>query len=76
MVSVLSIVVARRDGDAVGAHATLRQSRHQQAEIAERTTLHALARGAVARRSHAAVMARYELRHEALRAGSDERGQR
>jgi hypothetical protein len=34
MVSVLSIVVARRDGDAVGAHATLRQGRHQQAEIA------------------------------------------
>jgi len=75
MVSVLSIVVAHRDGD-VGAHTTLRQGRHQQAAAAQRTMLHALARGAIAPHARDAVMTRYELRHEVLRAGSDQRGQR
>jgi hypothetical protein len=76
MVSVLSIVVARRDGEAVGAHATLRQAGHQPTEAAQRTMLHALARGTIARHPQDAVMPRYELRHEVLRAGSGEPGRR
>jgi len=67
MVSVLSIVVAHRDRDAVGAHATLRQGWHQRTGIAQRTMLHTLARGGIARHSRDAVMVRYELRHEPLR---------
>ena len=70
MVSVLSIVVAHRDGDAVGAHATLRQGRHQRTEGAQRTILHVFTRLAIARPSKDAVMPRYELRHEVLRAVS------
>lgn len=72
MVSVLSIVVARRDGDAVGAHATLRQGRHQRTETSQRTTLHTVARGGIALAPRALVTARYEPRHELLRVASDE----
>jgi len=74
MVSVLSIMVARRDGDAVGAHPTLRQGRHQLTETDQHTMLHALARGAVARHSRDVVMPRYEPRHEVLRVDSGEPG--
>ena len=70
MVSVLSIVVARRDGDAVGAHATRRQGRHQRTEGAQRTILHVLTRVAIAGPSKDGVIPRYELRHEVLRAAS------
>ena len=61
-------MVARHDGDAVGAHATFRQAGHQPTETTERTMSHALARGAIARQPPDAVMVRYEPRHEVLRA--------
>jgi len=67
------MVVAHRDGDAVGAHATLRQAGHQSTEASQGTMWHALARGVIAERRRVAVMPRYERGHELLRQWSSAR---
>jgi len=64
MVFVRSMVVARRDGNAVGAHATLEQARHQPTESSQRTVSHAFVRGRIARHPRDAVTPRYEPGHE------------
>ena len=67
MVSVLSVVVPRRNTNAVEAHATVRQAGHQPAEASQRTMLHALVRGRIAQARRGAVIPRYELGYEPLR---------
>jgi hypothetical protein len=71
MVSVLWIIVAHRDSDAIGAHGTVRQGRHQSMEAAEHRMLHEVAHRAIVGHPHGVVMPRYERRHEVLRAGND-----
>jgi hypothetical protein len=61
------MVVGASRRNAVGAHATLRQARHQPTEASQRMMLHALVRGTGARYPRGAVTPRYDLGHEVLR---------